>query len=86
MQTRAAILREAMRPRPYAVSKPLSIEDVDLDPPGEGEVLIRIRAAGLCHSDLSTINGDRPRQMPIALGHEASGPANFIGTFLVGKE
>jgi len=79
MKTRAAILREAMRPRPYAVSKPLSIEDVDLDPPGEGEVLIRIRAAGLCHSDLSTINGDRPRQMPIALGHEASGEVMEFG-------
>lgn len=79
MQTRAAILREAMRPRPYAVSKPLSIEDVELDPPGEGEVLVRIRAAGLCHSDLSTINGDRPRQMPIALGHEASGEVVELG-------
>ena len=60
-------------PRPYALSKPLSIETVELAPPGEGEVLVRIRAAGLCHSDLSSINGDRPRQMPMVLGHEAAG-------------
>jgi len=79
MKTRAAILREAQRPRPYAKSLPLSIEEIELDPPGEGEVLIRIRAAGLCHSDLSTINGDRPRQMPIALGHEAAGEVLELG-------
>lgn len=73
IKTRAAILYEAMKPRPYATSMPLVIEEVDLAPPGEGEVLVKIRAAGLCHSDLSTINGDRPRQLPIALGHECAG-------------
>ena len=57
---------------PYADSRPLRIETVELAPPGPGEVLIRIAAAGLCHSDLSVINGDRPRPMPMALGHEAS--------------
>jgi alcohol dehydrogenase len=42
-------------------------------------VLIRIAAAGLCHSDLSVINGDRPRPMPMALGHEAAGVVEELG-------
>lgn len=79
MKTRAAVLRQASKPRPYARSLPLSIEEIELDPPGEDEVLVRIRAAGLCHSDLSTINGDRPREMPIALGHEAAGEVLELG-------
>ena len=79
MKTRAAVIREMQKPRPYATSKPLIIEELDLDAPGEGEVLIRIRAAGLCHSDLSTINGDRPRQMPMVLGHEAAGEVLELG-------
>lgn len=73
MRTRAAVIHAMQKPRPYAQSRPLVIEDVDLAPPGPGELLLRIRAAGLCHSDLSTINGDRPRQMPMVLGHEAAG-------------
>ena len=73
MQTRAAVLRRSPVKRPYADTWPLAIETLDLDPPGPGEVLVKIRAAGLCHSDLSVINGDRPRPVPMALGHEASG-------------
>ena len=73
MKIRAAVLAEMGRPAPYADSKPLAIEEVELDSPGQGEVLIEIKAAGLCHSDLSVINGDRPRPIPMALGHEASG-------------
>ncbi|MFC7554577.1 hypothetical protein ACFQU7_23695 [Pseudoroseomonas wenyumeiae] len=61
MKTRAAILRQSGLPRPYAQSQPLSIEEVELRPPGPEEVLVKIAAAGLCHSDLSGINGDRPR-------------------------
>lgn len=80
MKTRAAVMHRMELPRPYAVSKPFSIEAVELAPPGDGEVLIRIHAAGLCHSDLSTINGDRPRQMPMVLGHEAAGEVLEIGT------
>jgi alcohol dehydrogenase len=64
---------------PYATSTPLAIEEVELDPPGPGEVLVRIKAAGLCHSDLSVINGDRPRPMPMALGHEAAGIVEEVG-------
>ena len=69
----AAVLREIGLPAPYAKSRPLSIEEVELDGPGPGEVLVKIRAAGLCHSDLSAINGDRPWPMPIVIGHEAAG-------------
>lgn len=72
MKTKAAVLRAMGASHPYADSRPLQIEEVDLAPPGPGEILIRIAAAGLCHSDLSVINGDRPRPLPMALGHEAS--------------
>ena len=72
MKIRAAVLHEREKPRPYAQSRPLVIEDVELAPPGRGEVLVRIRAAGLCHSDLSVINADRPRPVPMVLGHEAA--------------
>ncbi|MCB1509596.1 MAG: zinc-dependent alcohol dehydrogenase family protein [Hyphomicrobiaceae bacterium] len=79
MKTKAAVLTAMEKPRPYAQSKPLEIMELDLDPPGDGEVLVRIRAAGLCHSDLSTINGDRPRQLPMVLGHEAAGEIVEVG-------
>ena len=79
MKTRAAVISEIEKPRPYATSRPMVIEELDLDPPGEGEILIKIHAAGLCHSDLSTINGDRPRQMPMVLGHEAAGEVMELG-------
>src|SRR5246500_4422002 len=70
---KAAVLQEMGRSRPYIESKPLSIEDVALEPPGPGELLLRIKATGLCHSDLSVINGDRPRPVPMVIGHEAAG-------------
>ncbi|MEQ1849977.1 MAG: zinc-dependent alcohol dehydrogenase family protein [Chthoniobacteraceae bacterium] len=73
MKTRAAVLRERGLPAPYARSKPLVIEELELDPPGEGEVLIEMSAAGLCHSDLSVINGTRLWPLPLVLGHEACG-------------
>lgn len=71
MKMRAAVLREIGVKPPYSLSKPLSVEEVELAPPGQDEVLVKIKVAGLCHSDLSVINGDRPRDMPIVLGHEA---------------
>ncbi len=79
MKMRAAILEEIGRPAPYAKSRPIVIRDVDLEGPRTGEVLVRISAAGLCHSDLSVINGDRPRQIPMVLGHEAAGVVEEIG-------
>ena len=79
MKITAAVINSVGRPRPYAESNPLTFEELDLDPPAEGEVLVRVRAAGLCHSDLSVINGDRPRPVPMALGHEAAGEVVEVG-------
>jgi alcohol dehydrogenase len=79
VKVRGAVLREMGLPRPYAESKPLEIVEMELDPPGEGELLVRVRAAGLCHSDLSVIDGSRPRVMPMALGHEAAGEVVEVG-------
>jgi len=79
MKIRAAVLEQMGVAPPYASSRPLSIQTVDLEGPGPGEVLIKVVAAGLCHSDLSVINGDRPRPMPMALGHEAAGIVAELG-------
>jgi alcohol dehydrogenase len=80
LKTRAALLYDIGLPQPYAQTKPLRIEEIDLADPGPDEVLVRIRAAGLCHSDLSVINGDRPRPLPMAIGHEASGTVEALGS------
>ncbi|NGY05312.1 zinc-dependent alcohol dehydrogenase family protein [Solimonas terrae] len=79
MKVRAAVLREMGRSAPFAQSRPLVIETVQLDPPGPDELLVKLRAAGLCHSDLSVIDGSRPRVMPMVLGHEAAGEVLAIG-------
>ena len=79
MQVRAAVLNVTGASLPYAQSRPLSIETVELRPPGPGEILVKMGAAGLCHSDLSVINGDRPRPVPMALGHEAAGVVEALG-------
>ncbi|MEL6227388.1 MAG: alcohol dehydrogenase catalytic domain-containing protein [Pseudomonadota bacterium] len=76
---RAAVLVEQDRPRPYQTSKPIEVSDITLEPPGEGEVLVKIGASGLCHSDLSVINGDRPRELPMVLGHECAGEVMETG-------
>lgn len=76
---KAAVLHECGRPSPFAQSKPFTIEHCELDPPGPGEVLIRIRAASLCHSDLSVVDGSRPRVMPMVVGHEAAGEVVELG-------
>lgn len=81
MQITAAVLeRSGDNPRPYSDEAPLKLAGLTLDPPGPGELLVRIDAAGLCHSDLSVINGDRPRPMPMALGHEATGIIEGLGS------
>src|SRR5574337_490808 len=67
MKIKAAVLSSTGKQAPYAQSQPLTIQELELDRPGDGEGLVRIRAAGLCHSDLSTINGNRPRPTPMAL-------------------
>jgi alcohol dehydrogenase len=70
---KAAVLEKSGAPRRYAQSKPLILTDVSLDPPCLGELLVQIKAVGLCHSDLSVINGDRLWPLPMVLGHEAAG-------------
>lgn len=68
---KAAVLFEARTP--------LRIEDVKLDPPGRGEVRIRIQAAGVCHSDLHYMNGDLNGKLPAVLGHEGAGVVVSVG-------
>ena len=79
MKIKAAVLYEMGKSRPYDESNPLEIEAVDLSSPGYGEVLVKIQAAGLCHSDLSVIDGSRARPLPMVLGHEASGEVMECG-------
>ena len=79
MKTKAAVLYERGQPRPYTTSRPLAVDELELDPPGDGEVLVKVRAAGICHSDLSVINADRPRPTPMAIGHEAAGEVVEVG-------
>src|SRR4051812_49522069 len=86
MKVRGAVLREMGLPAPYAESRPLEIAELELAPPGDGELLIKVGAAGLCHSDLSVIDGSRPRVMPMVLGHEAAGEVVETGPNAPGFE
>ncbi len=79
MKMTAAVMFEQGRKRPFAESRPLQIETVDLEGPGDGEVLVKVVGAGLCHSDLSAIKGQRPRAMPAVVGHEAAGIVLEVG-------
>ena len=79
MKIRAAVLQAIGVQRPYSDTQPLIIEELVLDPPGDHEILVQIKAAGLCHSDLSVIDGNRPRPVPMALGHEAAGVVKALG-------
>jgi S-(hydroxymethyl)glutathione dehydrogenase/alcohol dehydrogenase len=62
-----------------AVNASLTIEDVDLDTPGPGEVVVRVVAAGLCQSDLHYIDGWYQVSMPVVLGHESAGIVEEVG-------
>ena len=73
MKTQAAVLRAVTDRRPYSESRPLAVEEVELGAPRAGELRVRIEAAGVCHSDLSVVDGSRVRPLPMALGHEAAG-------------
>ncbi|MDR6707236.1 MULTISPECIES: zinc-binding dehydrogenase [unclassified Novosphingobium] len=77
--TAAVLNQSGNNPAPYGTGKPLDVKSVELADPLPGELLVRIDAAGLCHSDLSVINGDRPRPMPMALGHEAAATVLALG-------
>jgi S-(hydroxymethyl)glutathione dehydrogenase/alcohol dehydrogenase len=71
MRTRAAVLHEA--------HAPLVVEEVDLAPPGPGEVLVRVASAGVCHSDLHLAEGHLGPRWPIVLGHEGAGVVEEVG-------
>ncbi len=79
VKVKSAVLRKSAAPAPYAESRPIQIETLELDPPEYGEVLVEIKAASLCHSDLSVIDGSRPRPLPMVLGHEAAGIVKEVG-------
>jgi S-(hydroxymethyl)glutathione dehydrogenase/alcohol dehydrogenase len=63
----------------YAADRPVSIEDVTIRDPGPGEVRVALKAAGLCHSDLSVIDGTIPYPTPVVLGHEGAGVIDAVG-------
>lgn len=74
-----AILEKSGAPLPYSESRPITISEVTLTPPGPGELLVEVKAAGVCHSDLSVVNNNRPRPLPMLLGHEAAGVVKEVG-------
>src|SRR4029450_4260361 len=71
MRIRAAVL--------WDQGQPLSVEAAELDAPGPGEVLVEIKAAGVCHSDLHPARGDWPIKTPLVLGHEGAGIVREVG-------
>lgn len=77
---RGAVLERIGAPRPYGRSRPLTVTELDLAPPGPGELLVRVEAAGVCHSDLSVVDGNRVRPVPMLLGHEAAGIVEAVGS------
>ncbi len=86
MRVRGAVVWEAGAAAPYAESRPVDVTELELAEPGPGELLLRVGAAGLCHSDLSVIDGSRIRELPIALGHEAAGEVVALGPGTTGFE
>lgn len=76
---RGALLAKSGLPRPYAQSRPIEIAELELPDPGPGEVLVRIRAASLCRSDLAVVTGVRPWPLPMVIGHEAAGRVEKAG-------
>lgn len=79
MQVVGAVLERSGAPAPFARSRPFTVQEVDLDEPRAGEVLVRVEAAGVCHSDLSVVDGNRIRPTPMLLGHEAAGLVEALG-------
>jgi alcohol dehydrogenase len=83
VRTRAAVLWRCGAEPPWAERDALTVETLELDAPGPGELLVRVEAAGLCHSDLSVVDGSRPRPVPMVLGHEAAGVVEEVGPGVV---
>lgn len=82
MHIQGAVLERIGDSPPYAISTPLSVSDLDLDPPGPNELLVRMEAAGICHSDLSVVDGNRRRPLPMLLGHEGAGIVEETGALV----
>jgi Zn-dependent alcohol dehydrogenase len=76
---RGAVLASSGAPRPYAESRPLQVLELPTPLPRPGEVRVRVTLASLCHSDLSVVDGSRPRPLPMLLGHEAVGVVDALG-------
>lgn len=72
MRSTAAILEET--------GGDLVVAEVELDPPGPGEVLVRMIGSGICHTDVSAMSGSLPAPPPIVLGHEGSGIVEAVGS------
>ena len=70
-KARAVICRE--------LNQPVTVEEVNVDPPKRGEVLVKLGACGVCHSDLSAINGTIALPLPLVLGHEGAGVVEEAG-------
>jgi Zn-dependent alcohol dehydrogenase len=60
-------------------TQPQVVDDLEIRDPGHGEVLVAVAAAGLCHSDLSVIDGTIPFPVPVVLGHEGAGVVEAVG-------
>lgn len=71
MKTKAALL--------WGLGQKWEVEEIDLDPPGHGEVLVKLTASGLCHSDEHLVTGDLPIPLPVVGGHEGAGTIVEIG-------
>ena len=78
MKIRAAILSD--------VGAPFDIRELDLQPPQAGEVLVRVAAVGVCHSDWHLVTGDTKHPMPLVPGHEGAGYIEAIGEGVAGLE
>src|SRR5688572_19082295 len=79
VQITGAVLERSGSPAPFAESRPFTVQALELDPPGPGELLVRMEVAGVCHSDLSVVDGARVRPTPMLLGHEAAGIVEATG-------
>ncbi|MEM4298572.1 MAG: alcohol dehydrogenase catalytic domain-containing protein [Nitrososphaerota archaeon] len=79
LRTRAAVVERQGLPRPYRSTKPVSVKELELIGPLKNEVLVKVEAAGLCHSDLAVIEGVRRPPLPIVLGHECAGRVVDVG-------
>ena len=78
MRITAAVAREA--------EKPFTLEDLELDPPAEGEILVKIHSSGICHTDIGVRNQWLPVPLPLVLGHEGAGVVQEVGAGVTSLE